>query len=119
MLDSGLAFGLRSPPRPSAILRPGIPVWPPGVERYRVRSGGSVTVNIFAGDEVILTDLEGLQPCTLIALDESGRYDTGILGAKSNMPENALGDLLTLARKVLKGRAAELTNGQAVGVFGE
>ena len=73
MLDSRQAPS--SPPRPSVILRPGMPSLPPGVERYRVRGGGSVAINIFAGDEVVVTDLEGLQSCDLLAMDGGGRCD--------------------------------------------
>src|SRR5262245_55620056 len=83
MLDSRQTSDAGSP-RPSVILRPGIAALPPGVERYRVRGSGSVTVRIFAGDEITLTDLEGLQPAVLAAVDASGRPDAGILGIAAN-----------------------------------
>src|SRR5262245_14376972 len=102
-------------PRPSVILRPGMPVLPPGVERYRVR-GGSVTLKIFAGDEVTVTDLEGLQPCALMAADNEGRCDARILGAAANIRGTALAPLLVRMRAALGGRAVE--GADALRVFG-
>ena len=96
-----------------------MPSLPPGVERYRVRGGGSVAINIFAGDEVVVTDLEGLQSCDLLAMDGGGRCDAGILGAKANICGDAVHNLLTRARAALKGRAPELTFGEAIRVFGD
>jgi aminomethyltransferase len=80
MLDSRQVASSGTSPRPSRIFRPGMPSLPAGVERYRVRGGGSVTAKIFAGDEVAVTDLEGLQPCELVARSSDGRADSTILG---------------------------------------
>lgn len=69
-------------PRASAILRPGIRTLAPGTERYLVKGGGSVTVKASAGDQITVTDLEGLQPCELRAVGADGRADAGIFGAR-------------------------------------
>ena len=66
-------------PRASAILRPGLRTLGAGVERHVVRGGGAVTVKLHPGDRVIVTDLEGLQPCELKATGTDGRSDAGIL----------------------------------------
>ena len=66
-------------PRPSAILRPGLRALAPGVERYLVKGGGSITVRVMAGDRLEVRDLEGLQPCVLKA---SGG-DAAILGGRT------------------------------------
>ena len=50
-----------SPPRPSLVLQPGLRTFAPGMERYRVRGGGSVVVRVAPGDKVSLRDLEGCQ----------------------------------------------------------
>jgi aminomethyltransferase len=69
------------PPRPSMILRPGMPALPPGVERYRVAGRGILAVKILAGDTVTVRDVEGGQVCELVAAGSDGRVDTsGILG---------------------------------------
>ena len=70
---------LANTPRPSAILRPGLRALAPGVERYLVRGGGSITVRVMAGDRLEVRDLEGLQPCVLKA---SGG-DAAILGGRT------------------------------------
>src|SRR5436190_14832447 len=119
MLDLGQASAFRCSPRPSTILRPGFAVLPPGVERYRVRGGGSVNVNVFAGDQVVVSDLEGLQPCELLAVDAGGRCDTSILGTEANIRGDALAALLTRARIALKDRASGIAGAQAVRVFGQ
>ena len=45
------------------LLEPGLLFLEPGIERYRVKGGGSTTVLLNAGDEVTIIDLEGQQPC--------------------------------------------------------
>jgi aminomethyltransferase len=53
------------PPRPSVILRPGIPTLAPGEERYTVPGGGAIAVPIHAGDRVRVVDVEGMQLCEM------------------------------------------------------
>ena len=61
MDTSGRFAGSLLPPRPSMILRPGMPVLPPGVERYRVKGRGATVVKVAAGDRVTIRDVEGGQ----------------------------------------------------------
>ncbi|MCK5624190.1 MAG: DUF1989 domain-containing protein, partial [Alphaproteobacteria bacterium] len=63
-------------------LWPGMPALPRGVERYRVAGGGAVVIPVTAGDRLIVTDVEGGQPCELVAFGSDGRADPGILGGK-------------------------------------
>ena len=111
-------------PRASQILRPGLRVLPPGVERYVVDGGGAIVIGIEAGDRVAVTDLEGRQPVELLAADTQGRIDATLLGRKSN--SNASGILAALAgedegartvRRGLARRKIDLATAQAVRVF--
>src|SRR5690242_10577499 len=104
MLESCQILAGASPPRASQILRPGTPALPPGVERYRVRGGRSTAVLIFAGDEITLTNIEGLQRCIIVAADERGRCDAGILGARANSRGHELEEAASRLRAALKDR---------------
>ena len=75
------------PPRPSLILRPGLLL--PGTERYHVPGGGAIVIDIEAGDRITVRNSEGGQASELLAFDQSGRSDPGIIGAKTN--SNAAG----------------------------
>ena len=62
------------------ILRPGQPGLPPGQERYRVAGAGTLVLRLRAGDRLRVIDLEGRQPCELLAFRSNGRSDSGLLG---------------------------------------
>ena len=66
-------------PRPRALF-PGLRTLPLGTERYLVRGGGAVVVNLEAGDEIEITDPEGRQTCEVVAFSADGRSDSGLLG---------------------------------------
>ena len=68
------------PPKPSVVLVPGIRALAPGEERYTVPGGGVIAVPIHAGDHVRLVDVEGMQPCELIAVDTVGLMKTPLSG---------------------------------------
>jgi len=76
------------------LLLPGIRTLPPGVERYVVAGGGSVTVPVFAGDRLEVIDREGRQPCEIVAMTADGREAPGLLGATSGGPAEGLRALL-------------------------
>jgi aminomethyltransferase len=59
---------------------PGLYRRSPGVERHRVRGGGFTLVELQPGDQLQVVDLEGLQPCELLAFDASGRDALAALG---------------------------------------
>ena len=69
-------------PPASRIFRPGLPSLPPGVERYRVRGGGSTVIAVRAGDRLVLTDVEGGQAAEIGFCDTQGRFDLAAIGAR-------------------------------------
>ena len=81
-------------PRPksiSGVITPGLPVLPAGVERHPVPGGGSRAVPIFAGDEITLQDVEGLQPAEMVFFSPDRRSDAAMIGAKGGRsPELSL-----------------------------
>ncbi len=79
-MNRALATSILSSPRPSMIFRPGIRSLAPGVERYLVRGGGSVTVRVGPGDRLRIVDLEGLQACEIVPRGTDGRADAAMLG---------------------------------------
>src|SRR5215218_7645716 len=94
MLDSARPFPGSIKARPSTILRPGIPVLPPGTERYRVPGQGSVVVPVEAGDEIQLRDAEGKQACEIAFAGMDGRFDATAFGGKDSRPSEGLLALL-------------------------
>jgi len=94
-----------------------MPALPPAIERYRIPGGGSVVVNIFAGDEISLTDVEGLQVCEVMAADDQGRCDAGILGTTADMRGDMLGALARRMGAAFACRPLESAKLEAVRVF--
>ncbi|WP_119389128.1 DUF1989 domain-containing protein [Taklimakanibacter lacteus] len=112
-------------PRPSIILRPGMPALPPGTERYRIPGGGSLSLEIKAGDRITVTDIEGGQPCEIIAAGPDGQSDPAILGAKGAGDPTGLKAMLAedndsalRARKALARRHIDLGQARAIRLFG-
>lgn len=112
-------------PAPSRILRPGIRSFVPGVERYVVPGGGSVVVEVKAGDGVVLTDLEGGQACEAVFADGSGAVDLSGLGAKADGTAEGLKAMLSSDRAdarrtlaALKRRGIDPARLQSAGLFG-
>ena len=113
------------PPRPSVILRPGIPTLAPGEERYTVPGGGAIAVPIHAGDRVRVVDVEGMQLCEMVAADAMGAIDASIIGARGNSDAGGLKRVLSgnneSARSVRAGierRGVDLAAARAVTLFG-
>ncbi|MBW8727570.1 MAG: DUF1989 domain-containing protein [Inquilinus limosus] len=120
-----LAAGVR-PAFPSLIRTPGIPVLPPGTERYRVRGGGSLVIRVEAGDQVTVTDLEGCQACELSFLDEAGRFLAAGLGLPFTTTADGLKTCLAgdddgarRTHAALARRGADLATAGAARLFGE
>ena len=108
------------------VLAPGLPILPPGVERYPVPGGGSRAVPVFRGDEIIVLDREGLQPGQLTLFAPDGRSDAGMLGAEGiGRPEETIETLANgsrSGRRVLEALAKSgfrLERGDAISVFGD
>ena len=113
------------PPRPSVILRPGMPTLAPGEERYTVPGGGAIAVPIHAGDRVRVVDVEGMQLCEMVAADAMGAIDASIIGARGDSDAGGLKRVLSgnneSARSVRAGierRGVDLAAAGAVTLFG-
>ena len=74
----------------SGVITPGLPVLPFGVERHPVPGGGSRAVAVFAGDEITLQDLDGLQPIEVVFFNPQGKSDAGMIGAEGGRDPTGL-----------------------------
>ena len=126
MLDSARPFPGSIKARPSTILRPGIPVLPPGTERYRVPGQGSVVVPVEAGDEIQLRDLEGKQACEIAFAGMDGHFDAEALGSKDSRPCEGLLAILKddsesaeRSKTALNRGGLDLSKAVGLKVFGE
>jgi aminomethyltransferase len=102
-----------------------VPNLPAGVERHRVPGGGAAVIAVAAGDRITVIDVEGRQPCELIAADATGLIDPGLIGGKVCGVADGLRAILSKgsedARKVLSGlsrRNIDLGEARAVRLFG-
>ena len=94
MLDIAYPRVIPGPPRPSRILMPDL-LHRQGPEIYEVQGGGALLIPVSAGDVVTVTNTEGGQGAELVAADESGRIDAGLLGVVSNSDARGLKALLS------------------------
>jgi aminomethyltransferase len=102
-----------------------MPSLKPGEERYTVPGGGAIAVAIRGGDRVRIVDVEGLQPCEVVAADAAGVIDPAILGARGNSDASGLKQILSAdsesARSVRAGlerRGIDLSGARAIALFG-
>ena len=112
-------------PRPSIILRPGAPVLPTGTERYVAEGGGSVIVEIEAGDRIEVINKEGGQRCELIGFGADGRADSSVLDATADGDAAGFKAILTSgdasakrALASLQRRGIDLAEARSTGTFG-
>ncbi len=112
-------------PRASRILRPGERVLTPDVERYVIKGGGSLVVDISGGDKVLLTDLEGGQRVELAFCDAKGRFDLSGIGATGNGAGESLKAMLASdsegTRRTIAGlsrRKIDLAQALTAQIFG-
>jgi aminomethyltransferase len=108
----------------SRILRPGIRVLPPGVERHVVDAGSLIVVGIEPGDQVTVIDTEGRQTAELIAADTKGRIDPGILGRKGSGDGKGIKAALAspeesarIVRRGLERRRIDLASARSIRLF--
>lgn len=102
-----------------------MPALAPGEERYSAPGGGAIVFPIYAGDTVRVVDVEGMQRCELVAIDATGAFDPGILGARGDSDASGLkqilstggGSALTL-RSGLERRGIDLAAARATTLFG-
>jgi aminomethyltransferase len=118
------AAGIR-PVTASIIRYPGLVTLPQGVERYRCKGGGSLTVRVEPGDAVTLTDSEGAQVCELAFLDEAGHFQSAGLGVSFSGDATGLKALLASGdpsaarlRLALQRRGADIASAGALRLFG-
>jgi aminomethyltransferase len=113
------------PPRPSRIITPASFSAQTGRERYEVAGEGALLVPVRMGDKVTVTNLEGGQPCELVAADAQGRVDMGLLGVSANATPEGLKALLAAGRGSglgglrlgIERRGIDLASAQAVRMF--
>ncbi len=84
-----------SPTVRNGIIVPGLPTLPPGVERYVVKGGGSVTVKVEQGDNITLVDKDGLQAAELVLFDDNGSSKAAYLGQTRGQPAQGLQQILS------------------------
>ena len=89
----------------NGVILPGLPILPHGTERFPVPGGGSRSVPIGPGDEILVVDLQGNQTAELVFFLPGGESDAGALSATSaGRPEgtiSVLGNGSQTGRKVL------------------
>jgi aminomethyltransferase len=83
------------PPKPSEVFSPSVFSLQPGSERYVVPGCGAILISVETGDCITVINEEGGQVCELLALDNKGKSDAGILGKTSNSNGTGLKKLLS------------------------
>lgn len=113
------------PPKPSAIIQPRAFSLPPNTERYVVAGAGALLVTLEKGDTLTITNDEGGQLCEIIAADEKGRIDPGMLGGTATGDGGGLKALLmsgdaslTGLRLGIEARRIDLATAGAIVCFG-
>ena len=115
----------RNYPPSSRILRAGSTNPRIGIERYVVHGVGSIILPVFAGDKLVLTDVEGGQVCELAFCDLASRFDCSAFGAKADgklegfkilMLQNSIDAERSI--KKLKMLGIDLAQGESASLFG-
>ena len=75
----------------TTVLEPGLVPYVPGIEHYRARGGGGLTVALAAGDRLTLIDREGGQRCEVLTFAPAGGPDPTALGRASTGKAVGLG----------------------------
>lgn len=91
------------PPRPSRILTAASSLPQSGRERYEVAGNGAILIRIGAGDRLTIGNPEGGQRVELVAADDQGRIDAGILGVAANSDAGGLKALLSAGPRLGSG----------------
>jgi aminomethyltransferase len=107
------------------VLRPGFRLPGRGMERYRVRGGGSTIVKVSEGDRVTVVDVEGGQACELTFIDARGLFNGSGLGVRFDLPGEGLKGVLLGADEsagrslaALRRRGVDMAKASALGLFG-
>jgi len=81
-------------PARARLLEPGLPLFTPGTERYRVKGGGAVALALDAGDRIAITDREGRQAAEVAVFALDGKEDAGALGLRAKGKAEGIARLL-------------------------
>ncbi|WP_168233620.1 DUF1989 domain-containing protein [Pseudomonas veronii] len=96
-------------PRVSHPREPGLFARAPNLERYRVAAGGVTLVDLQPGDGLHVIDVEGRQPCALLALDAGGRSALASWGLRGSTACSVPGRIgLALQRRGIDAQALPL-----------
>ena len=68
---------------------------PEGNERYIAKGGGIIGLDIFAGDEIYINNIEGMQECELACFDNKGSDNLNIICLKNNSNANYIKNILS------------------------
>ena len=71
---------------------------PKNVERYIVKAQGLIGVDIFAGDIIKVTDIEGGQICETAVFDKTGKNNHSIIGKTTNSDSKYIKFLLSYSK---------------------
>ena len=111
---------------PVRVREPGLNALPANTERYLVRGGGSLALQLYPGDEIELVSPEGLQPGEITVFDDRGRSQPAAIGASGNAKAEGLRQILDSGnaharrlREALARRALDLDNAGSTRVFSE
>ncbi len=104
----GLPSNINPIPLRSGVLTPGIPTLPHGLERHTIKGGGLIVLSLDTGDRIEIIDPQGLQPCSIAVLDDSGHHKPELL---SDLTHNATTDNQTIA-SMLAGAGNEKITGK-------
>ena len=64
------------------IRNPGLRTLPPGVERYFIRAGGLLVLEVLPEDKLEIINDEGKQTCEVVVFNSKGKCDLSILNLK-------------------------------------
>ena len=114
------------PGRRGQALLPGLPVLAPDTERYPIPGGGTRTLAIEAGDEIVVEDRYGLQLCEVAYFDREGRSALGALGLDpgGSVPSGIAGILsgdeasALHVRRALEAMACDIAHAECGRLFG-
>ena len=111
---------------PLRVREPGLNALPANTERYLIKGGGSLALELGAGDELELISPQGLQPGEICVFDREGRCDSGLIGATANgsceglqqIIASATGNARQLAA-LLSRRGLALEQAQSLRIFSD
>lgn len=84
-----------APYRRAGVVTPGLPILPHGVERHPVPGGGVRCISVDKGDEITVSDKEGLQAALLVFYSPDGVSDASMIGAVGGADGAGLQDALS------------------------